>query len=97
MMSIQSQQAPGSGGQWPCKHLLTFSVWVPDLAPLLCLHAGGRSCQLTHLEEGLGHGAALTARFVWVGKRHGRYFAPWYNVCVFYSVKKGYVDGLESW
>jgi len=47
------------------------------------------------LEEGLGHDAVLTAILAWVGKRPGCYFAPWYNVCVFYLVKRVYVDGLE--
>ena len=67
-----------------------------NLAPLLCTHAGNRSCQLAGLEEGLGHDAVLTAILVWVGKKHGCYFAPWYNVCVC-LVERVYVDGLESW
>ena len=68
-----------------------------NLAPLPCPLVGDRSCQPASLEEGLGHDAVFAAVLMWVGKKHGHCFAPWYDVHIFYSVKRIYVDELESW
>src|SRR5260370_18931172 len=95
--STRSLRAPDSGGQWWLEHQIVFSVLVLNLAPLLCPLIGDRSCRPASLEEGLGHDAVLAAVLAWVGKKHGRCFAPCYDVHIFYSVKRIYVDGLGGW